>query len=207
MRSAGGGSRRGEHRGGARPTASTVTIQITSGCCEPSRSACRCVQPRAAAGCGRSGAGGGFCPGARRGGGRDLGAAAGAGAGAGSGGGGAGGRAPRAAASEFFDAIVNCTPVGMHPGRRLAAHCTGIERRVVMDTIYRPRDDGTVAARQAARHRNDFGGGDVFGARALRNGRCGWAARAGDGDAACGIGCAGRRGKGFRGTTRSDPRR
>jgi 3-dehydroquinate dehydratase/shikimate dehydrogenase len=40
---------------------------------------------------------------------------------------------------EFFDAIVNCTPVGMHPrgGSPLAGH--ELNTRIVMDMVYRPR--------------------------------------------------------------------
>jgi 3-dehydroquinate dehydratase/shikimate dehydrogenase len=41
---------------------------------------------------------------------------------------------------EFFDAIVNCTPVGMHPhgGSPLAA--AELNCRIVMDMVYRPRE-------------------------------------------------------------------
>jgi shikimate dehydrogenase len=41
---------------------------------------------------------------------------------------------------EFFDAIVNCTPVGMHP--RGGSPLTGAELncRIVMDMVYRPRE-------------------------------------------------------------------
>ena len=41
---------------------------------------------------------------------------------------------------EFFDAIVNCTPVGMHPrgGTPLAAE--ELNCRIVMDMVYRPRE-------------------------------------------------------------------
>ena len=40
---------------------------------------------------------------------------------------------------EFFDAIVNCTPVGMHPhgGSPLAGQ--ELNTRIVMDMVYRPR--------------------------------------------------------------------
>ena len=43
-------------------------------------------------------------------------------------------------AREFFDAIVNCTPVGMHPkgGSPLAAE--ELNCRIVMDMVYRPRE-------------------------------------------------------------------
>ena len=43
-------------------------------------------------------------------------------------------------AREFFDAIVNCTPIGMHPhgGSPLAA--AELNCRIVMDMVYRPRD-------------------------------------------------------------------
>jgi len=40
---------------------------------------------------------------------------------------------------EFFDAIVNCTPVGMHPGGGSPLEPAEINCRVVMDLIYRPR--------------------------------------------------------------------
>ena len=73
-------------------------------------------QPRAAGGRGRSGARGRFCAGAQRSRGGDLGAAPGAGAGAGTRRRAAKPSTRRALRREFFDAIVNCTPVGMHPG-------------------------------------------------------------------------------------------
>jgi len=43
-------------------------------------------------------------------------------------------------AHEFFDAIVNCTPVGMHPrgGSPLAG--AELNCRIVMDMVYRPRE-------------------------------------------------------------------
>src|ERR1700722_2110796 len=43
-------------------------------------------------------------------------------------------------AREFFDAIVNCTPIGMHPrgGSPLAAK--ELNCRMVMDMVYRPRE-------------------------------------------------------------------
>jgi 3-dehydroquinate dehydratase/shikimate dehydrogenase len=48
---------------------------------------------------------------------------------------------PRAALrSEFFDAIVNCTPVGMHPRAGDSPLSPGeLHCRIVMDLIYRPR--------------------------------------------------------------------
>ncbi len=42
---------------------------------------------------------------------------------------------------EFFDAIVNCTPVGMHPGGGSPLDARELNCRVVMDLIYRPRQD------------------------------------------------------------------
>jgi 3-dehydroquinate dehydratase / shikimate dehydrogenase len=41
---------------------------------------------------------------------------------------------------EYFDAVVNCTPVGMHPqgGKPLAS--TELNCRIVMDMVYRPRE-------------------------------------------------------------------
>jgi len=40
---------------------------------------------------------------------------------------------------EKFDAIVNCTPVGMHPGGGSPLKSGELNARVVMDLIYRPR--------------------------------------------------------------------
>jgi 3-dehydroquinate dehydratase/shikimate dehydrogenase len=40
---------------------------------------------------------------------------------------------------EKFDAIVNCTPVGMHPGGGSPLESAELNARVVMDLIYRPR--------------------------------------------------------------------
>ena len=40
---------------------------------------------------------------------------------------------------DFFDAIVNCTPVGMHPGGGSPLEMQELNCRVVMDLIYRPR--------------------------------------------------------------------
>lgn len=40
---------------------------------------------------------------------------------------------------EFFDAIVNCTPVGMYPGGGSPLEASELNCRVVMDLIYRPR--------------------------------------------------------------------
>ena len=45
----------------------------------------------------------------------------------------------RALGSEFFDAIVNCTPVGMYPGGGSPLTARELNARVVMDTIYRPQ--------------------------------------------------------------------
>jgi len=38
-----------------------------------------------------------------------------------------------------FDAIVNCTPVGMYPGGGSPLNAAELNARVVMDLIYRPR--------------------------------------------------------------------
>jgi 3-dehydroquinate dehydratase/shikimate dehydrogenase len=47
---------------------------------------------------------------------------------------------PRAALRrENFDAIVNCTPVGMYPGGGSLLDAAELNTRVVMDLIYRPR--------------------------------------------------------------------
>jgi shikimate 5-dehydrogenase len=50
-------------------------------------------------------------------------------------------------AHEFFDAIVNCTPIGMHKSREQAGPKGGsplgsaeLNCRLVMDMVYRPRD-------------------------------------------------------------------
>ena len=40
---------------------------------------------------------------------------------------------------EFFDAIVNCTPVGMHPRGGSPLESTELNCRLVMDMVYRPR--------------------------------------------------------------------
>ena len=40
---------------------------------------------------------------------------------------------------ETFDAIVNCTPVGMYPGGGSPLESSELNARVVMDLIYRPR--------------------------------------------------------------------
>lgn len=41
---------------------------------------------------------------------------------------------------EFFDAIVNCTPVGMHPSGGLPLRSAELNCRIVMDMVYRPRE-------------------------------------------------------------------
>jgi 3-dehydroquinate dehydratase/shikimate dehydrogenase len=41
---------------------------------------------------------------------------------------------------EYFDAIVNCTPVGMHPGGGLPLEASELNCRIVMDMVYRPRE-------------------------------------------------------------------
>jgi 3-dehydroquinate dehydratase/shikimate dehydrogenase len=45
----------------------------------------------------------------------------------------------RALRDEFFDAVVNCTPVGMYPGGGSPLEASELRCRVVMDLIYRPR--------------------------------------------------------------------
>ncbi len=46
----------------------------------------------------------------------------------------------RALRSEFFDAILNCTPVGMHPHDGISPLASGeLHCRTVMDLIYRPQ--------------------------------------------------------------------
>ena len=41
--------------------------------------------------------------------------------------------------SEFFDAIVNCTPVGMHPRGGSPLASADLNCRLLMDMVYRPR--------------------------------------------------------------------
>ena len=41
---------------------------------------------------------------------------------------------------EFFDAIVNCTPVGMHPRGGSPLESAELNCRIVMDMVYRPRE-------------------------------------------------------------------
>jgi shikimate dehydrogenase len=41
---------------------------------------------------------------------------------------------------EFFDAIVNCTPVGMHPRGGAPLTSAELNCRIVMDMVYRPRE-------------------------------------------------------------------
>jgi 3-dehydroquinate dehydratase/shikimate dehydrogenase len=41
---------------------------------------------------------------------------------------------------EFFDAIVNCTPLGMHPNGGSPLSGAELNCRIVMDMVYRPRD-------------------------------------------------------------------
>jgi 3-dehydroquinate dehydratase/shikimate dehydrogenase len=41
---------------------------------------------------------------------------------------------------EFFDAIVNCTPVGMHPRGGSPLTSAELNCRIVMDMVYRPRE-------------------------------------------------------------------
>jgi 3-dehydroquinate dehydratase/shikimate dehydrogenase len=41
---------------------------------------------------------------------------------------------------EYFDAIVNCTPIGMHPKGGTPLSSAELNCRVVMDMVYRPRE-------------------------------------------------------------------
>jgi 3-dehydroquinate dehydratase/shikimate dehydrogenase len=41
---------------------------------------------------------------------------------------------------EFFDAIVNCTPIGMHPRGGSPLESAELNCRIVMDMVYRPRE-------------------------------------------------------------------
>jgi 3-dehydroquinate dehydratase/shikimate dehydrogenase len=43
-------------------------------------------------------------------------------------------------AHEFFDAIVNCTPIGMHPHGGSPLASAELNCRIVMDLVYRPRE-------------------------------------------------------------------
>jgi shikimate 5-dehydrogenase len=43
-------------------------------------------------------------------------------------------------AHEFFDAIVNCTPIGMHPHGGTPLASAELNCRIVMDMVYRPRE-------------------------------------------------------------------
>jgi 3-dehydroquinate dehydratase / shikimate dehydrogenase len=43
-------------------------------------------------------------------------------------------------AHEFFDAIVNCTPIGMHPRGASPLGSAELNCRIVMDMVYRPRE-------------------------------------------------------------------
>jgi 3-dehydroquinate dehydratase/shikimate dehydrogenase len=43
-------------------------------------------------------------------------------------------------AHEFFDAIVNCTPIGMHPKGSSPLGSAELNCRIVMDMVYRPRE-------------------------------------------------------------------
>ena len=65
-------------------------------------------------------------------------------------------------AREFFDAIVNATPVGMHPHIDVSPLAANeLNCRLVFDTIYRPRRTETPATCGGSRHRNRFRGRHV----------------------------------------------
>ena len=67
---------------------------------------------------------------------------------------------------EFFDAIVNCTPVGMHPGEGSPLESGELNCRVVMDLIYRPRK--TELLRRAERRGIEaISGADMFLAQGM----------------------------------------
>ena len=86
---------------------------------------------------------------------------------------------------EFFDAIVNATPVGMHPHVADSPLDAGeINCRLVFDTIYRPRRQNFCNLRPAW-HPNGFWRGHVRGARRSAVGDLDRAACAGRRDAAC----------------------
>ena len=71
----------------------------------------------------------------------------------------------RALRRQSFDAIVNCTPVGMHPHGGSPLESGELNCRLVMDLIYRPLQDGVAAPREEPRHRHYFGSGHVSGSR------------------------------------------
>jgi 3-dehydroquinate dehydratase/shikimate dehydrogenase len=47
---------------------------------------------------------------------------------------------------EFFDAIVNCTPIGMYPKGGSPLSSAELNCRVVMDMVYRPRETDLLRA-------------------------------------------------------------
>jgi 3-dehydroquinate dehydratase/shikimate dehydrogenase len=49
---------------------------------------------------------------------------------------------------EFFDAIVNCTPIGMHPHGGSPLASAELNCRIVMDMVYRPRETGLLRLAQ-----------------------------------------------------------
>lgn len=69
-------------------------------------------------------------------------------------------------ARQSFDAIVNCTPVGMHPGRGSPLEARELNCRLVMDLIYRPLQ--TELLRRAERRGMEtISGADMFVAQGV----------------------------------------
>ena len=95
---------------------------------------------------------------------------------------------------EFFDAIVNATPLGMHPNTQQSPlDEKELNCRLVFDTIYRPRQTQLAPACRAPRHSNGFRGGYVRGARHGAMGNLDRRARAPGNDAPRGNSRAGAR--------------
>jgi len=67
---------------------------------------------------------------------------------------------------QHFDAIVNCTPVGLHPGGGSPLRAGELDCRIVMDMIYRPRETELL---RAARRRGieTISGVDMFVAQGI----------------------------------------
>ena len=98
---------------------------------------------------------------------------------------------------EFFDAIVNATPVGMYPhSDRAPLRAEELNCRLVFDLIYRPRSTKLLANCSAPRHRDRFGRRNVRGAGHCTMGNLDRRTRTGTGHAPRGAPGACARGKG-----------
>ena len=73
----------------------------------------------------------------------------------------------RALGAEFFDAIVNCTPVGMYPGGGSPLTARELNARVVMDTIYRPRTTELLQLAKRRGIKEPFSGVEMFLAQGI----------------------------------------